>query len=100
VLHLVTIHADLVAADDCLQAVLLAKLPGNVRPELHTNASLTGSPAFLLLGICPQHFHHEACLAGLSLIMSVQLSDIVEGDVVVGKETTVKDKVFPADKCS
>lgn len=97
-LHFVAVHADLVTADDGLQTVLLAELPGDVGAELHPHTSLARSPALLLLGISPQHLHHQAGLARLPLVVSVELADVVEGDVVVGEETAVEDEVLLANE--
>jgi hypothetical protein len=98
VLHFVSVHAHLVAADDGLETVLLAELPGDVGTELHAHASLAGPATLLLLGVGPQHLHHQACLARLPLVVSVELADVVEGHVVVGEETAVEDEVFLADQ--
>lgn len=99
VLDLVPVHAHLVAADDGLQPVLLAEPLGNIRTELHADSTLTGAAASLLLRVCPQHLHHQTRLAGLSLVVPVKLSDIVEGDIVIGEEATVEYEVLPADEC-
>lgn len=77
VLHLVAVHPDLVTADDSLQAVVLAEPLGDVGAELHADAALAGPAAGLLLGIGPQHLHHQAGLAGLALGVPVQLADVV-----------------------
>lgn len=83
VLNLITIHAHLVTSDDSLQSVLLTELLGDIGAELHTDTTLARPAAGLLLRIGPEHLHHQARLAGLALVVSVELANIVEGDVVV-----------------
>jgi hypothetical protein len=100
VLHLVTIHANLVTSDNSLKTVLLTELLGNVRTKLHTNTTLAGPSAVLLLRVGPEHLHHQASLTGLSLAVSVQFSDIVKSDTIIGEETSMKDKVLLANECS
>lgn len=83
VLLLVTVHADLVTADDGLQAVLVAETLGNVGTELHADTALAGTAAGERLRIGPEHLHHETSLARLLLFVAVELADVVERDVVV-----------------
>lgn len=97
-LHFVTIHADLVTTNDSLQTVLLAKALGDVGAELHANTALAGPATLFLLRVGPEHLHHETSLAGLALVVPVELSDIVESDLVVGEETTVEYEVLLAHK--
>lgn len=94
VLLLVSVHPDLVASDDGLQAVLLAEALGHVGAELHAHAALAGAAAWRRLGVGPQHLHHQAGLAGLSLRVAVQLTDVVKGDVVVREKTAVEHQVL------
>ena len=98
VLDFVALHADFVRADDGFEFVGLAETLGDVGAELETYAALAGSTAGLGLRIRPEHFHHETGLARLSLLEAVELPHVVEGDVVVGEETTVEDKVLLADQ--
>lgn len=98
VLDFVSIHTDFVTADNSLEAVVLTEALGDIRSKLHANTSLAGTASLLFLGIRPQHLHHETSLAGLSLVMSVQLADIIKGDLVVGEETAVEDEVLVADQ--
>jgi hypothetical protein len=76
-LHLITIHANFVTPNDGLQSVLLAEPLRDVGAELKTDSSLTGSATRLVLRIGPQHLHHETRLAGLSLVMPIELADVV-----------------------
>lgn len=98
VLLLVTLHADLVTADDSLQAVLVAETLCYVGTELHADAALAGAAAGEWLRIGPEHLHHETSLAGLLLLVAVELADVVERDVVVREETAVEDEVLVADQ--
>lgn len=98
VLDLVPIHTDFVTADNSLEAVVLAEALGDVGAELHTNTSLAGTASLLFLGICPQHLHHETSLAGLSLVVSVQLANIIKSYLVVGEETAVENEVLVANQ--
>lgn len=98
VLDFVTIHTHLVRADDGLETVLLAEALGNIRTELHANTTLAGPTALLVLRIRPEHLHHETSLSRLSLVVAVELADIVKGDVVVGEETAVQDEVLLANE--
>jgi hypothetical protein len=100
VLDLITIHANLVTSDNSLKAVLLAKLLGDVRSELHTDTTLAGSSAVLLLGVRPEHLHHQTSLAWLSLVVSVQFSNVIECDVVVREQASVEDQVLLANESS
>lgn len=76
-LNLIPVHAHLVAANDCLEAVVVTEPLGDVGAKLQANTSLAWPTTVLLLRVCPQHLHHQAGLARLSLIMSVELSDII-----------------------
>ena len=97
VLDLVPVHPHLVAADDCLQPVALAEALRDIGPELHADAALARATAGRWLWVGPQHFHHEAALAWLALLVAVQLADIVERDGVVGEEAAVQNEKFLAD---
>lgn len=97
-LHLITVHANLVTSNNSLKTVLLTELLGDVRTELHTDTTLAGSSAVLLLGVGPEHLHHQTSLTGLSLVVSVEFSDIVKSDAVIREKTSVKDKVLLADE--
>ena len=89
VLNFITIHANFVAANDGFEIILLAELPGDIRTELHTNTTLTRSTTRLFLGVCPKHFHHEPSLTRLSLGVPVQLPNVIQGNIVVRKQTAV-----------
>jgi len=96
-LDLVPVHPHLVAADDRLQPVALAEALRDIGPELHADAALAGAAAGGRLWVRPQHFHHEAALTWLALLVAVQLADVVERDGVVGEEAAVQDEEFLAD---
>lgn len=91
VLDFVAVHADFVTPDNSVKIVLLAKPFRYVWTKLHPHASLAWSTARLILWIRPKHFHHQTRLARLPLAMPVQIANVVQGDVIVGKETPVKD---------
>lgn len=100
VLFLITLHTHFVTANDGLQAVLFAEALGDIWSELHSNTTLARATARLGLRVCPQHFHHEAGLARLSLVVAVQLSNIIQSDIIIGEETSVKHEVLLADQSS
>lgn len=99
-LNLITVHADLVASDNSFETVLFTEFLGDVGSELHTNTSLARSSSRLILGVSPQHLHHQARLAGLSLVVSVQFADVVQSNAVIGEESTVKNQILLANKGS
>lgn len=76
-LDFVAVHPDLVTTDDGLQAVLLTEALGDIRTELKSNTTLAGTAALLFLRVGPEHLHHQACLTGLALVVSVELADVV-----------------------
>ena len=96
-LDLVPVHPYLVAANDRLQPVALAEVLRDIRPELHADAALAGAAAGGRLWVRPQHFHHEAALAWLALLVAVQLADVVKRDGVVGEEAAVQNEKSLAD---
>ena len=98
VLLLVSVHPNFVAANDGVEAVLVAESLGYIRSELHANATFARATARRGLRICPQHLHHQARLAGLSLGVSVELANIVKRDLVVGEQTSVENKILGADQ--
>lgn len=98
VLHLVPVHAHLVAPNHRLQPVPLAEPLGDVGPELHADSALAGAPAGLVLRVGPQHLHHQPGLARLPLVVPVQLPDVVQRDGVVREETAVEDEVLGSDE--
>lgn len=98
VLLLVTVHANLVTADDGLQTVLVAETLGNVGTKLHANTALAGAATRERLRICPEHLHHETSLTGLLLLVTVELADVVERDIVVREETAVEDEELLANQ--
>lgn len=97
-LHLVPVHAHLVAPDDRLQPIPLAEPLGDVGSELEADAALAGAPAGLVLRVGPQHLHHQPGLARLPLVVPVQLPDVVQGDGVVREQTAVEDEVLGPDE--
>lgn len=97
-LDFITIHAHFMTSNNSLETVLLTEFLGDVGTELHAHASFAGAATGLILRIGPQHLHHETCLAGLSLVVSVQLADIVQGDIVIGEQAAMKDKILFADE--
>lgn len=98
VLDFVTVHANLVTSNHCFEAVVLAEPLGDVGPELHSDASFAGTSTRFILRISPQHLHHEAGLAGLPLVVSVELSNIVQCHAIIREETAVEDQIFFADQ--
>lgn len=100
VLDFVSVHSDFVTANNSLETVVLAEALGDIGSKLHTDTSLAGTASLLFLGIRPQHLHHETSLAGLSLVVSVQFADIIQGDLVVREETAVEDEVLVANQGS
>ncbi len=69
-------------------------------PTFGALGKYAAAAAILLLRVRPQHLHHEACLAGLALVVSVQLANVIERDVVVGEQAAVQYQVLFADECS
>lgn len=98
VFFLVAVHAHLVTADDRIEAVALTEALRDVGPKLHSHATLAGPSARLGLGIGPQHLHHETRLSRLALLVSIQLPDIVQGDVVVREQATMEDKILGSNE--
>lgn len=98
VLFLVSLHPDLVGSDNCLETVVLAETLGHVGSELETNTTLAWSSARCGLRVCPEHLHHQAALTRLALVVPVELADVVQGDLVVREQTSMKNKVFVSDK--
>ena len=83
VLLLVTFHSHFVAADNSIKSVVLTEFLGDIRAKLHTHTSLTWPSTRLSLWVRPQHLHHQSCLAWLPLVVSVELSNIIQSDLVV-----------------
>lgn len=83
VFNLVALHADFVRTDDCLETVILAEALGNVWTELQTDTSLARPTSWLWLWVSPEHLHHQTLLTWLPLVVSVQLANIIQGDLVV-----------------
>jgi hypothetical protein len=98
VLLFVSLHAHLVASDNCLQVVLVAELLGNVRPELHPNTTLAWASPWFLLRIGPEHLHHETRLTRLPLLVAVQLPDVVERHVIVREQAAVENEIVASDQ--
>lgn len=98
VLHLEAAHAHFVTADDGLEVVFLAEPIGDVGTELQPDTALAGATAGVLLGIGPQHLHHQPFLAWLPLLVAVVVADVLQGDLVVREESSVKDQELAADQ--
>lgn len=94
----IAVHSNLVTPDDSIQAILVAESLRDIRSELHADTSLAGTSARGGLGICPQHLHHQPSLTRLSLSMSVQLSNVVQCDIVIREQTTVEHQVLFTDQ--
>lgn len=94
VLDFVALHAHLVRTNDSLQTIVLTEALGDIGTELKTNTALTGSTAWHSLRVGPEHLHHQTLLTRLSLVVTVKFADIVEGDLVIGEQTTVKNQVL------
>lgn len=99
-LDLVPIHANFVASNDGLEAIVLAETLSDVGTKLHADTTLAGPAALLFLRVSPEHLHHEAGLAWLLLLVSVEFADVIEGDLVVGEQAAVKNQVLATDKGS
>ena len=82
--------------DDSFQAVLLAKALRDIWTELEADTSFRRTSTRRCLRIRPQHLHHQSRLAWLSLAVSVEFSDILEGGFIVREEATVQDEVLIA----
>lgn len=98
--NLITTHANLMRTDNRFQSVSLTKALRDIRTELQTHATLARPPTRLGLRISPQHLHHQPRLAGLSLLMSVQLADIIKRDLVIREETSVEHEELASDQGS
>lgn len=85
-------------ADDSVKTVLLTEAFGDIRSELEADTTLAGTSARLDLWVSPEHLHHQAALTWLALVVSVELPDVVEGDGIIGEQTTVENKVLVADQ--
>lgn len=97
-LLLVAFHSNLMAANDGLQTVVFTESLGDVRSKLHSNTSLAGPTTRFGLWVCPQHFHHQSCLARLPLVVPIELSNIIQGDLIIREQATVQYKVFLANE--
>jgi hypothetical protein len=96
VLNLVAFHANFMASDDGLEVVSVTKPLCDIWPKLQANASFAGTSSFLRLRISPEHFHHKPALSRLPLLMPVELSDVIQGDIVVRKQASVQCKIMTA----
>lgn len=95
---LVTVHSDLVTSDNRFQSVLLAESLGHVGSELQPHSTLARSSSWCRLRICPEHLHHQSTLSGLFLVVPVELSDVIQCDVVVREQASMKNEVLVADQ--
>jgi hypothetical protein len=93
-LDLITAHAHLVGPDDSLKSVVLTESLGHIRTKLKTDTTLARAAAGVGLGVCPEHLHHETCLAGLPLVVTVELANIIQLNLVIREKTAVEDKVL------
>lgn len=84
-LLLITLHPNLVRADNGSQTVVIAEALCYIRTELHSYTSLRWPTSWLSLWICPQHLHHQARMSRLPLIMPVQLPDIIQRNLIIAK---------------
>src|SRR5690242_18498892 len=99
VLDFVALHAHLVRSNNSLESVPFTKALCDVRTKLETDTALARSASGCCLRVGPEHFHHQARLAWLSLLESIKLPDIIQCDVVVREEAAMENKVLLANKC-
>lgn len=97
-LLLIPFHSYFVTANNSFQSVVVAESLGNIRSKLHADTSLAGSTSWLCLRISPQHLHHQSSLAGLALIVTVKLADIIQSNLIIREQTSVKDEIFLANQ--
>lgn len=88
------------AADDGVEPVLFTEALGDIWTELKTDSALARASARLDLRISPEHLHHQSTLAGLTLLVPVELPDVVECNGIVGEQTTMENEVLVADEGS
>lgn len=83
VLFLVSFHSNFVTANDSIQAVVVTEPLGDIRSKLHTDTSLTWSAARFRLRVSPKHLHHQPSLTWLALVVSVELANIIQGNLII-----------------
>lgn len=98
VFDLVPLHADLMRSNDGLEAIVLAEALRDIWSELHPDTALARTTARLWLWVGPEHLHHQALLAWLSLSVAVELPDIVERCLIIGEKTAMKNKILVGDQ--
>jgi hypothetical protein len=84
---LVALVLDLVAAHHIFEAVLLEEGAGDVRAELHADASLALRTTARVLRVGPHQVAHEAVLGRLTI--AVDLANVVQSDAVLGEQAAV-----------
>ena len=94
----IAFHTNLVASNDGVQSICFAESLRHVWPELHAHASFAGTATWVGLRVCPEHFHHQALLPRLSLLVSIELSYIIQRRLVVREETAVQREIFLANQ--
>lgn len=97
-LNFVTLHPDLVRTDNRFESIVLTEPFRDVGTELKSNPSLARPTTRRSLGVSPQHLHHKTLLPRLSLVVAVQLPDVVQGCLIIGEKTTVEDQVLVANQ--
>ena len=86
-----SILSDFMRAYDGGDLVQLAPALGDIRSESYAYTSLGRTASISVLWICPQRLAHQAFLAWLSV--ALDLTDVIERDIVLGEQTAVDDKV-------
>src|SRR5690349_19618845 len=71
-----------------------------IRSKLHANTSLRWATTRFSLWVGPKHFHHQTFLSRLTLVMSVQLPDVVQGDLVIREQPSVQNKILVSNQSS
>lgn len=97
-LNLVAIHSDFMTTNDGVEAVPFAESSRNVRAKLQANSALAGATSRQRLRVGPQHLHHQTTLAWLPLLVPVQFPHIVQGNIVVGEQAAMQNKVLLANE--
>ena len=97
--NFVSSHSDFVASNHGIKTIGIAKGFRDVRTELQPHATFTGTATRVGLWVCPEHFVYEAFAGRLTSGMSVNLTDVVQGDAIFGEESAVQDEVFVPYQC-
>ncbi len=96
--HFITTVLALVGSDEHLKVIGIEKALGDIWPELHTDTTLGRAAAGHALRVRPQHVGHDARIRRLH--EAVDFTHHVEGDTILGEETSVKNKDFGVDDAS